>query len=213
MMRVASRGRAIGVIAALLIHAILLAALLRQTVVLPLVAPRVGELVFIQPPAPKIKPVPAERPTAVSAGKTAVRPAPPASPALPQPRVAEPVIAAPAEDPFNTPQKFDVGALVKQAGQADKAARPAGENQQYGPVTGSMQAILNRAFTEAKLAVPPKWYEAARIELFSAPNDPKKIYQITTAFGTYCLFYPDPRQIDGRAQGSQPRAGNCPVPY
>ncbi|TWI64530.1 hypothetical protein IP91_03304 [Pseudoduganella lurida] len=54
-----------------------------------------------------------------------------------------------------------------------------------------MKEVLDRAFTKARLAVPPKWCEAARIERISAPNDPKEVYQITTAFGIYCMYYPD----------------------
>ncbi len=66
---------------------------------------------------------------------------------------------------------------------------------------------MTKAFNEAKLAVPLKWYEAARIELLSAPNDPKKIYQVKTAFGTYCLSYPSMYEEVG---DRQPKVSSCP---
>jgi hypothetical protein len=112
----------------------------------------------------------------------------------------------PAADPFDSPTKLDVDNLIKQAGKADREIRPAGENRIYGPASNSMEAVLNRAFTEAKLAVPPKWYEAARIESFTPPGARKPIYQVKTAFGTYCLFYPD-RLTEGTGQ---PRIADCP---
>jgi hypothetical protein len=52
-------------------------------------------------------------------------------------------------------------------------------------------ARLAKGFAAAHAAAKPKWFEAARIELISAPNDPKRIYRVITAIGEYCLYYPD----------------------
>ncbi len=109
-------------------------------------------------------------------------------------------------DPFEAPARIDIGSLVRQAGKADRETRSDKEMRGYGPAADSMEAVMTRAFTAAKLAVPLKWYEAARIELFSAPNDRKRIYQITTAFGTYCLFYRD--YIN--EPSDPPRISSCP---
>lgn len=208
-----------GLCAVILLHALVLVLSLRERVAVPHAAADYTELVFIQPR-------PLDPPNALI---------PPSAPPIPRaarpklPRPAAPAMAAEspplpdtektADTGWNMPAdktpaaRVDVDALVRQAGKADRDSRPAGENSEYGPVPTSMQATLTKAFDAAKLAVPLKWYEAARIQLFSAPNDPRKIYQVKTAFGTYCLFYPDPRKIDGAAGGSQPRVGNCPIQF
>jgi hypothetical protein len=101
---------------------------------------------------------------------------------------------------------LNIDNLVRQAGKADRETRSGNEMQRYGPVPDSMEAVMKRAFTAAKLAVPPKWYEAARIELVSAPNERKRIYQVITAFGTYCLFYPD----YVKEPSAPPKMSSCP---
>ncbi|GGY66039.1 hypothetical protein GCM10007387_55350 [Pseudoduganella albidiflava] len=65
---------------------------------------------------------------------------------------------------------------------------------------------MTRAFNEAKLAVPLKWYEAARISEVTPPGARKPIYQVKTAFGTYCLYYPD-KLTEGTGQ---PKMADCP---
>lgn len=133
----------------------------------------------------------------------------------------EPAIAMPEQDeklavtenaePPSAPVRLNIEDLVRQAGKADRETRPVNEIQPYGPTRDSIESIMTKAFTEAKLAVPLKWYEAARIELFSAPNDPKKIYQVKTAFGTYCLFYPSVfEDKGGGAAARQPKMSSCP---
>jgi hypothetical protein len=147
-------------------------------------------------------------PARIPAPKTRpVKPATAAAPAKIQslPPVETPPAAA-AGDPFNESARVDIASLVKQAGKADRETRSAREMEKYGPARDSMEAVMTRAFHAAKLAVPLKWYEAARIELFSAPNDPKPIYQVTTAFGVYCLYYPDKL----REGTGQPKMAGCP---
>jgi hypothetical protein len=127
----------------------------------------------------------------------------------PAPAVA--MAEAPSPEPVENktePTFIDTAALIGMAGKIDKEVRPPGENLLSGAEGPSLRKKMDEAFAAAHLAVPLKWYEAARIELFSAPNDPKKIYQVKTAFGTYCLFYAD--RLKDPTAPSQPAIGNCP---
>lgn len=92
--------------------------------------------------------------------------------------------------------------------------------QALTPPPGSPNARLARGIAAAGAAVKPKWFEQARIELFSAPNDPKRIYRVITAMGEYCLFYPDTGSIafnsapkSGWAGGGQPTMSDCPTRF
>lgn len=105
---------------------------------------------------------------------------------------------------------------LKAAGAIDRELRTE-RRQSLTLDVDSVQAKLDKGFAAAHAAVKPKWYEKAQIELFSAPNDPRRIYQITTALGTYCLFYPDKASISanagagsGHASFGQPLMGSCP---
>lgn len=105
---------------------------------------------------------------------------------------------------------------LKAVGAIDRALR-AGERQLITAPLDTPQARLERGFAEASAAVKPKWFESAKIELFSAPNDPKRIYRIITALGEYCLFYPDKASMSansaagsGHASFGQPLMGGCP---
>lgn len=207
-----------GFIAVLVLHCLGLVLLLRDhadTEHSP--APRYSRLLFIVPPS---RPVVAEerRQPVIQAETRRMARSIPAKiilPAVPDIAAAPENMDAPApventEAPA-PPTRLNIEDLVKQAGKADRETRPANESQAYGPAPDSIEAVMTKAFTAAKLAVPLKWYEAARIELFSAPNDPKKIYQVKTAFGTYCLFYPSMyEEVGGGASARQPRISSCP---
>ncbi len=106
--------------------------------------------------------------------------------------------------------------MLKAVGAIDRELR-AGERKFVTAPPDTAQARFERGFAEARAAVKPKWFEAAQIELFSAPNDPKRIYRIVTAFGEYCLYYPDKASISanasagsGHASFGQPRMSSCP---
>ncbi|GGY04475.1 hypothetical protein GJV26_19610 [Massilia dura] len=193
----------------LVLHAVLFYFLLRdQPAMENLPTVRYSRLVFISPPPPKQavespmqprqSPVNTRPERRIAAGS----PVPVGAPS-PADATAPPVTQA---DPFEEPARIDIDSMVRQAGKADRETRSDKEMRGYGPAADSMEAVMTRAFTAAKLAVPLKWYEAARIELFSAPNDRKRIYQITTAFGTYCLFYRD--YIN--EPSDPPRISSCP---
>jgi hypothetical protein len=122
--------------------------------------------------------------------------------------------AAARDDAFDTPTRINLDSLIKQAGKADRDTRSDSEMRAYGPASDSLNAVMTRAFAAAKLAVPLKWHEAAHIELFSAPNDTRRIYQVKTPFGTYCLFYPDTvRDQGGAAASGQPTMSTCPKKF
>jgi hypothetical protein len=208
-----------------LLHLALLWAVMRP---LPSSAPR-GERIWIQllrpltprPPAtspaptprPAAQPAPSKTPAttapAAAAPPAAVEPAPPA----PAPSLEALTTEAPAAPPADVVQQ-----ALKAVGAIDRQLRT--EHRQAltsAPPSDSTGARLSKGIAAAHAAVGPKWFEAARIELFSAPNDPKRVYKVITAFGEYCLFYPDKASMSenaaakgGRDSFGQPTMSTCP---
>lgn len=147
----------------------------------------------------------------------------PATAAEPAPQQAPAPYIDPLAAPSTTPQAAPVTLppdvlqqALKAAGAIDRELRTE-RRQSLTLDPNSVQAKLDKGFAAAHAAVKPKWYEKAQIELFSAPNDPRRIYQVTTALGTYCLFYPDKASISanasagsGHASFGQPLMGSCP---
>lgn len=136
-------------------------------------------------PAPVHMPaVPATAPDAPPSKATAA-PMPPSAtpdqpeenslPAEPAPTPAAPTLAQQALQ--------SVGAIDRQL----RAEHP----QEFVKPADTPQTRLAKGLAEAHAAVKPKWHEAARIELWSAPNDPKRIYRVITATGEYCIYLPD----------------------
>jgi hypothetical protein len=115
--------------------------------------------------------------------------------------------AEPAVAPLNAAE------LVRMAGAVGKELSA---GQKIEIQSDSFQRKLERGMAAARDGVKPKWYEGARMELFSAPNDPRKIYKITTAFGEYCVFYPDKTKMEGNSGGAaygQPTVSSCPIRF
>jgi len=205
----ANHARTVALTLVILPHCLLAVLLLRQTVSRDeSAAARRIDIVFIAPlpaqpqpasPPPAQKPV---RPAPVHIASTA-KPKVPAAAAITE----TPVHAAPAENKVAT-TVIDTAALIGMAGKIDREVRPPGENLLSGTEGKSLRQKMDDAFAAAHLAVPLKWYEAARVELWSAENDPRKIYQVTTAFGTYCLFYAD--LIKNPNASGQPTMSTCP---
>ena len=208
----AARRHALALGLVILPHLILAGLLLRQTGVRE---KRNGagriELVFI---TPVVKNVPTLKPA-----QTVLEPQTKAASVKPPRIVAEPTHAPPtpaveiAEAPRPAETKaettiIDTAALIGMAGKIDREVRPPGENLLSGTEGKSLRKKMDEAFAAAHLAVPLKWYEAARVELFSAENDPAKIYQVKTAIGTYCLFYAD--RVKNPDASPQPRIAGCP---
>jgi hypothetical protein len=143
-------------------------------------------------PAPP-KPL-AQRP----ASRAPVAAAMAATPRVPPPELAaEPqAITPPAEppDPFAlpAPPAPSSGDIMTQArkdlGKIDKELRKAYPERGTPPPNDSKQARLERGFDAAHDAVPPKWYEPARMAEISPPNARTRMYRITTALLTYCIL-------------------------
>lgn len=197
----------------LLLHSAVGFVLLRGTVVRdnPTAASRL-DVFFVaplkelpKPPPPIIPPDDAAKPAAPRSPKrdlpAEITPAAPPS---------SPEAAAPA-DSDHAVHTVDTAALIGMAGKFDKELRKPGENLLSRPEGKTLRQKMDEAFAAAHLAVPLKWYEAARVELWSAENDPAKIYQVKTAFGTYCLFYPDLQK--NPTASPQPRVSSCPVRF
>ena len=171
---------------------------------------------FIAPEEPRPEPAPPPLPVfradpAITPSAPKITPAPtPPDDALP----AEPAPAAP-----NT----GVLTLAEQARQAagaiDRQLR-AEHPQEFVAPPDTAQTRLAKGFAEAHAAVKPKWHEAARIELWSAPNDPKRIYRVITATGEYCIYLPDKGNMtlnlsarSGHAGFGGGTAAPCPIRF
>ena len=137
-------------------------------------------------PAPPVKasPVPANPPASLE--KPAARPMDAAPASVPDDAMAaEPAPAAPTPEALPLAQR-----ALQAAGTIDRQLR-AEHPQEFTAPPDTPQTRLAKGFAEAHAAVKPKWFEAARIELWSAPNDPKRIYRVITATGEYCIYMPD----------------------
>ena len=127
---------------------------------------------------------------------------------------AEPVPAAPKAAPLTLAQQ-----ALQAAGAIDRQLR-AEHPQEFVAPPDTPQTRLAKGFAEAHAAVKPKWFEAARIELFSAPNDPKRIYRVITATGEYCIYLPDKGNMtlnlsarSGYAGFGERTAAPCPIRF
>lgn len=119
--------------------------------------------------------------------------------------------------------KTPSGSLAQQAllsaGAIDRQLR-AEHPQEFVAPPDTAQTRLAKGFAQAHAAVKPKWFEAARIELWSAPNDPKRIYRVITATGEYCIYLPDKGSMSlnlsarsGYAGFGEGTAAPCPIRF
>jgi hypothetical protein len=221
-LRSAPSNKAIGMLVVLALHLLLLLCLARRADMPETRAagPRT-DIVFIQlapkiiAPPPRAAPiVPVPKPAPAVKAPVAVR-MPPVAPENTAP--AEPILESRELLPENglaeNPAKIDAAELVRLAGKLDRQFRTPGEIRLDTTEGKSLRRKIDEGFAAARLAVPPRWYEAARIELFSAENDARKIYQIKTAFGTFCMYYPDKNSTStasGAADFGQPKVASCP---
>ena len=85
----------------------------------------------------------------------------------------------------------------RDAGKIDKELRKTFPIAEALAPPDSKQARLQRGFDAAHEAVPPKWYQGARMVELSTPGGENKtrVYKITTALLTYCInISPDGRK-------------------
>lgn len=171
---------------------------------------------FIPPAEPDPAPArPPARPSSVASVSppkeaTAPVPDPPQDDALP----AEPAPAAPKTSPLPLAQQ-----ALQAAGAIDRQLR-AEHPQEFVAPPETAHTRLAKGFAQAHAAVKPKWFEAARIELWSAPNDPKRIYRVITATGEYCIYLPDKGNMtlnlsarSGYAGFGEGTAAPCPIRF
>jgi hypothetical protein len=160
-------------------------------------------------PLPKVTTQGVAAPSAPRVKKTPVTPrqiSPVADPVPAAPSAASESTPAPAPyDPFaqaaTEPQPPSTDSILAQArldaGKIDKELRKTFPIAEPLPPPDSKQAKLQRGFDAAHEAVPPKWYQGARMVELSTPDGENKTrtYKIITALVTYCInIYPDGRK-------------------
>ncbi|SHG55396.1 hypothetical protein [Massilia sp. CF038] len=170
-------------------------------------APRVPQAV----PKPVPKPKSEWRPPASAA---AARPTPsvPLEPAEPPPA---PVTDSPLAAPATAPSAADMLAQAKRdIGKFDKELRKEFAKKGISKPETSPQQRLAQGIEDAYDAVPPKWYQSAKIkEIIDPGGYGRKRYRITTALGTYCMTYESPNSPTAQLDPSkrvEPKMTNCP---
>ncbi|MNK66391.1 hypothetical protein D3C87_857080 [compost metagenome] len=176
----------------------------------------------LMPPLPPIRAIipPAEpdpapaRPPALPSRAASVSPPKEAAASQDYAASSESVPAEPKASPLTLAQR-----ALQAAGAIDRQLR-AEHPQEFVAPPDTPQTRLAKGFAEAHAAVKPKWFEAARIELFSAPNDPKRIYRVITATGEYCIYLPDKGSMSlnlsarsGYAGFGEGTAAPCPIRF
>ncbi|WP_219133182.1 hypothetical protein [Janthinobacterium sp. UMAB-60] len=151
-------------------------------------------------PLPSIKPAAARPPRQpMAAPVSRPLPAAPTVEQAPAPVMPEAITAPPA------PSAADILAQAKRdVGKIDKDLRkefPQRGGEKFDD-TGFKR--MQQGFAEAYAAVPPKWYEASKIEEVGA-NAAKgsHTYKITSALGTLCV-------TTGAGRNGETMIGNCP---
>ena len=153
-------------------------------------------------PLPSIKPAAARVPRLPSLPILAPvsRPLPAASVAqAPAPAAPEAITAQPA------PSAADILAQAKRdVGKIDRELRKEFPQRGEQKLDDTGFKRMQQGFAEAYAAVPPKWYEASKIEEVGA-NEARgsRTYKITSALGTLCV-------TTGAGRNGETTIGNCP---
>jgi hypothetical protein len=167
--------------------------------------PAIAWLRYTAPAPPKPVALPSAKPTAERTPRRTIpapvsRPLPPpAAEPAPAPATPEAITAPPA------PSAADILAQAKRdVGKIDKDLRkefPQRGGEKFDD-TGFKR--MQQGFAEAYAAVPPKWYEASKIEEVGA-NEARgsRTYKITSALGTLCVTTRAGKQ-------GETMIGNCP---
>ena len=157
------------------------------------------------PPKPASVPLSSTKPAAASLPRRPV-PAPISRPLPPPAAELAPVPATPdAITVVTPPSAADILAQAKRdVGKIDKELRkefPQRDGQKFED-TGFKR--MQQGFAEAYAAVPPKWYEASKIEEVGA-NEARgsRTYKITSALGTLCV-------TTRAGKNGETMIGNCP---
>jgi hypothetical protein len=127
---------------------------------------------------------------------------------------AVPVPPAPAAPPQRTAAEM-LEQARRDIGKFDKELRKEFAKRGISAPTSTPQQRLAQGIEEAYDAVPPKWYESAKIKEIIDPGQyGRKRYKITTAFGTYCMTYESPNSPTAQldiGKRVDPKMTNCPV--
>lgn len=144
----------------------------------------------IAPPRPAARP-PAPQPPRARADADRSRSAI-TKPAPIHSREPEPIVATPV--PVATPEASAKSAddMLAQAkrdiGKFDKELRKEFAGKGIRAPASSPQMRMARGMEDAHDAVPPKWYQAAKIkEIIDPGGYGRRRYRVTTAFGTHCM--------------------------
>ncbi|WP_317203967.1 hypothetical protein [Janthinobacterium sp.] len=119
----------------------------------------------------------------------------PSSVATAAPVPAAPPVQAPAEadaPPAAAPARPSIDEIMRIAkrdiGKIDQQLRKDFPQRSIQAPLDTPQARLERGFAAAHAAVPPTWYEAAKMEeLTPLDTSGSRIYKISTALLTYCV--------------------------
>jgi hypothetical protein len=170
-------------------------------------------------PAPKPVQKPVARPVTTAPAQAAAMPRPrkraPETPPAPM-TVVEPMLEAPdAPAPPPSPSAADMLAQAKRdIGKFDKELRKEFATRGISKPADSPQIRLAQGIEDAYDAVPPKWYQSAKIKEIIDPGQyGRKRYRITTAFGTFCMTYESPNSPTALLDPSkrvEPKMTNCP---
>jgi hypothetical protein len=160
---------------------------------LPLPLPSIKPATARVPRLPSLPIVaPVSRPLPIASVAQAPAPAP--APVTPE---AITVTPAPSAAEILAQAKRDVGKIDKDL-RKDFPQR----GEQKLDDTGFKR--MQQGFAEAYAAVPPKWYEASKIEEFGAnAARGSRTYKITNALGTLCV-------TTGAGKNGETMIGNCP---
>ena len=115
-------------------------------------------------------------------------------------------IAAEAAPPaLARPTAADILAQARRdVGQIDKDLRKEFPQQGGQKFDDTAFKRMQQGFADAYAAVPPKWYEASRIEEIGAnAARGSHTYKITSALGTLCV-------TTGAGKNGETMIGNCP---
>ena len=150
-------------------------------------------------PLPSIKPAAARPPRQPMAAPVS-RPLPaPTVEQVPAPATPEAITVTPA------PSAADILAQAKRdVGKIDRELRKEFPQRGEQKLDDTGFKRMQQGFAEAYAAVPPKWYEASKIEEVGA-NAAKgsRTYKITSALGTLCV-------TTGAGRNGETMIGNCP---
>ena len=152
-------------------------------------------------PLPGIKPAAARVPRLPSLPIVAPvsRPLPAAPTVAPAPATPEAITAPPA------PSAADILAQAKRdVGKIDRELRKEFPQRGEQKLDDTGFKRMQQGFAEAYAAVPPKWYEASKVEEVGA-NEARgsRTYKITSALGTLCV-------TTGAGRNGETTIGNCP---